>query len=847
MRITYIKLVGYERMGWGQVELFEMHLREKIQLILGSNGSGKSSLMSELTPLPANPSDYSKEGSKTIRISHRSSDYQLVSSFSPKQHHSFEKDGEELNPGGTVTVQKELVEEHFGITMEIRDLFLGEEKFTQMGPGRRREWFTRLADTNYDYALWVYSQFREKARDISGALKLAKNRLVAETAKIISMEEHNKLKAEVDALHAEMRELLSLSAPIEHNLDDLKSRQEAGLAELNALSLRLLRMRTEAPAALYGEDDLMRNEWGELEAPRFRSVADVESYMNFLKERIAASEAILNNSVKDHKRLKDNLEVLKKTGAEGIQSLSKRMHELQNKRNGLLASRKLKLEGLDAATALQAFDACHETLFSVFSEIPENEDKRFSQATLAEFTERQKVARATQQELTTRAAQISAKQQHLEQHRKTGETECPRCKHRWNPGFSETVARELAEHAEECRTGLQKCEREIAECDKKLAEIAQYGALYRQYSTCVRSWPVLKSFWDYLTETNMVIAAPRQALGLLSMFRRDLEIEQEAWTIDKEVEEVRKLIAQAESVGDASLTEIQQQLDEVTVHVEGITYHLARLRQRYSEHAEYRRNLIEAFQLAERIERMAQDLTNLTATMVETSWRETIAHCIRQVGSQLSKKEDMLNQISLQVNIVKDLEAQIKILTIEEQAAKALVATLSPTDGLIAEGLMGFIRNFVRQMNALIKKIWAYTLRIQECGVSSEKGVELDYKFPIMVRERDNVKSDVAKGSTGMKEVIDLAFVVVGAKHLGLAEAPLYLDEFGHGFDDAHRFAAVNCIKSLMDTSPATQLFMVSHYESSYSAFTNAEICVLDKSNIIVPVEMKYNQHVTID
>jgi ABC-type hemin transport system ATPase subunit len=128
--------------------------------------------------------------------------------------------------------------------------------------------------------------------------------------------------------------------------------------------------------------------------------------------------------------------------------------------------------------------------------------------------------------------------------------------------------------------------------------------------------------------------------------------------------------------------------------------------------------------------------------------------------------------------------------------------------------------------------------------MSSERGAELDYKFPLLVGTRDNIVADVSRGSSGMQEIVDLAFKVVALNRLRLDHGPLTLDEFGKTLDLEHRHAAVMAIKTLMDTKPFTQLFMISHYESHYGAFTNAEVCVLDARNIAVP--KVYNTHVTM-
>ena len=65
----------------------------------------------------------------------------------------FIKDGEELNPGKTVTVYKELCKQYFNITQEVHDLMTGYVNFHEMATNDRRNWFTRISDSDYTFAL----------------------------------------------------------------------------------------------------------------------------------------------------------------------------------------------------------------------------------------------------------------------------------------------------------------------------------------------------------------------------------------------------------------------------------------------------------------------------------------------------------------------------------------------------------------------------------------------------------------------------------------------------------------------------------------------------------------------
>jgi ABC-type multidrug transport system ATPase subunit len=132
-------------------------------------------------------------------------------------------------------------------------------------------------------------------------------------------------------------------------------------------------------------------------------------------------------------------------------------------------------------------------------------------------------------------------------------------------------------------------------------------------------------------------------------------------------------------------------------------------------------------------------------------------------------------------------------------------------------------------------------MTVMSCGLDSG---ELDYKFPVFFADSVNVPPDISKTSKGQKQVIDFAFYLTVMLYLNLNDYPLFLDEPGEGFDEQHRVKLIDFVKQLMESGRHSQLFLISHYASGHGAFTNAEILVLDSSNISVPGI--YNQHVTM-
>ena len=79
MRIIELVLFNYKRFSLNNIKEFTYRPQMKAQLILGTNGSGKSSLLSELSPLPSRSKDFFDDGYKLIKIEHRGNLYILKS------------------------------------------------------------------------------------------------------------------------------------------------------------------------------------------------------------------------------------------------------------------------------------------------------------------------------------------------------------------------------------------------------------------------------------------------------------------------------------------------------------------------------------------------------------------------------------------------------------------------------------------------------------------------------------------------------------------------------------------------------------------------------------------------
>ena len=159
MKIKYLKLNGFKRFPFianKQFELTEEILEKKLIIINGINGSGKSSLLNELTPLPSDKNDFTKDGYKEIVIEHDKNIFRLICDFSNNNYFFYLND-ENLNVSGNITTQRELVEKYFNINDNIHRLLIGSDNFTELSLLQRKKLFSSITHLNLDFILDNYN------------------------------------------------------------------------------------------------------------------------------------------------------------------------------------------------------------------------------------------------------------------------------------------------------------------------------------------------------------------------------------------------------------------------------------------------------------------------------------------------------------------------------------------------------------------------------------------------------------------------------------------------------------------------------------------------------------------
>lgn len=829
MKIISLELFRYKRLLLTQTELFRIELTSPLQLILGTNGSGKSSILEELTPLPANHQEYNKEGYKIIIIDHLNSRYILTNTFNGAQKHSFMKDGVELNDGRTLTVQRDLVKQEFGITPDIHELLISKKGFCSLAPNERRQWFTKLSDVSYDYAISLYLKLKEKSRDVSGALKLAQKRLVTETSKVINRDEQSIIQEQVNDLYIFIQHLTELRKPVDNSIQTLNNNKYLIEQDLTKLSNLLFKKKLN----LKHFDE-------------YSSLKDIDTGLLNYQSLLEVEKILIAKYITEYNRLASIIKDFKVTEDVNITTLFSQHHSKNNEYENILSKQKLNLQISDYITTSNAFETVYDILNTVFISLPINSDRKFTKQKFLEVSDYISNLKNTIAKATSDLNKLHVQKTEQEHQRDHDKIECPKCTHKWSRGYDQQSYNTICTNIEIIQSQLDESVTVLAEKETYQEEIKNYSDIYRDFTMCINNWPILQPLWNYISNNNNIFENPRSVLTTLETFKYDLSLGIEINKIKNELDNLNNLIALSEKTNNEDLSNLNERIYEVEKLITESTKKTNTYNVDSNKLNNYKKDIEFILDLEKKLEALLTTHSLIVNNTYETYRRTSFNELIQSVQLNLSQKEQILSEIKIQKAIIQDLENQINHMEIDNEVYKHLVKELSPTDGLIAQGLLGFIKSFVKQMNILIKKIWAYPLQVIPCGINDGVSVELDYKFPLMVQTKDNTVKDVSMGSTAMCEVVDLVFKLTSMKYLGLSDAPIYLDEFAASFDSSHRSMASDVIKSLLDMNNFSQMFMISHYEQSYGSLTNAEICVLCPNNIVIPRDAIFNKHVII-
>lgn len=821
MKINSIKLRKFKPLYLSNITEIEYTMEQLLQVILGTNGCGKSWLLATLSPLPADVKMFDPTGYKIIDITFVDN-YLLKSEFDEKGKgkHSFfnvTKD-KELNPGGTLTVQKNLVEQEFKYTSFIHQVLTGRLSLTEMPFNARKDLIFKVSSVDLTYASDMFDMVAKEYRDTQGALKHITSKVEEIATKLITDEDLETLNLRCRNMESRMSSLTLISNP---------SAPDASYA--------FERMHTL-------KDHLGKN---------------IDAYYNAVKKikYDIKRKGYLNKGTMSelHKDMRAKADI---KGSEAnnllesigkFQSIAKR---LENCPEGATADN-LSIRITDLRKTLDAIpdDArvTHNDPGSLIITLPRIMSE-MNELFLEDPTGIRVFSREEVNEVFAREASIAVHEVNLESYLKQareilhhvelsilGDVNCEKCGHINLSEGSTGEAGKIKAQADIATLvkALTDNSKEHEEIMPLFDEVVKYERLVTRLSSLYRNYSVVTSLWtdcvprDVLTKPQIYVSM----LGKELTAQKNLAERDELIRQIKELEEYQELYNISRGMGTGSVVELE------------LKYNL--LNKEFEEFNDIANDVAGDL---ERMSKLEDHLTVIDGTVVKIAeffmdWKDNMQW--NYVADEMSDLQGRLASVRVHLNSASGIKGNLTMLQEDEMGLsrkrmvlKTLFDSLSPKTGIISKALRTVCEQFTTDVNEILSRVWNYEFLLLPYANPNN----LDFKFPMVVA--GNKVEDIKFGSAGQKDMINTAVNVCIMNYLGIKNYPMFLDEVGSTFDTSHRANFIEYVNDLITTGECSQLFMISHYAAQYGGLYNSDVVVLCNKNIVAP--SGYNEHVTI-
>lgn len=817
MFITHVKFKGFKRFIHNNIQELSVDFTSPFQLILGTNGCGKSSMMTELTPFPPHKGLFDKDGMRELEFTHRASSYRIVNDYSTDKH-SIYKDGGELFSNLNPTMMAGVVKQLFNIDRTIADILTDKKRFTEMNTNERREIIMRASGINIDIGLDILNNLKEQKSYYKEYTKNLSKRLVTEENNIPT-------DSHIDALNQRKEDILHDLAV----LDEIVNQKVEVCSDREMLD-RVKRVETLGKTIAYSFLDTPKE---------LQSVSDELDPQEILSH----SKFALDQTQEKKQQLMETIEELKLSLGKSIFSatedelkkekakLEEDIAKIRQNSHGFL------MEGDDINYAMGSLQELYEILRDIFTRLPDNTNRYFNKE--ARDLNAEKIITLNNR-LGIYQKSILGLEHELHLHMNGDLTTCPACTFEFIPGTRLSQS-EINESLKASNEAYAKTNAELTKEKEYETEIRDYQNLLLELERTFRHFSQQQTLINALKEYNYTNNPPAYCLNIIEQWYTDIKASPQLNTLLRRLDKVNEELAhlaledwEKKRADEELLQKLSHDYSQLIDDVLKREQTIERI-QAYIKHVS---KLREWLSDAERLEAEIAEYHEKTLINLVNQF---VLHSKADLNNELGKIEKEITNITyLKFNrdkLIADKEAA-------EQAVEdinILQDELSPKTGLLGEVMDEFILKFITQMNNIIKTVWTYSMEILPCR--NKKG-DLDFYFP--VRVMDGTKSDdVANLSSSQRDIINHAFKRLIMLTHDLEDFPLFNDELSNTMDDTHRIRAMKMIYDAVVNNQCSQMFFISHFAPQHGVFTQAEVLVINPDNLQTIPE-NYNTHAKI-
>ena len=795
--IKELILTNYDRFFLNNIESIEFRPKQKLQLLLGTNGSGKSSLLSELNPLPINKNDFTN-GSKEITIEKDNNIFKLKST---SNKNSFILNNTELNDGGTKTVQLNLVKEYFNLTPKYNNIILGTEKLTAMSTNERKNILREMSTVDYSYGIYLYNTLKQELRDTVGYLKLMQIEMNNDISNIVNDDEILILKNDITKCKS-MIDSLSMSYSKSEEYKDIP------IIDLNIDMDILDKNKLQA--------DLDYNN---------KFIINIEEEITNLNKEIDSLDDY-STTIKDSETLNTKLK-----------SLEEYFKNINNKYN------MEKYSPIDSKNRLDKL--LNSNLNNINIELSYLDNIIFTPTEHKELKSKLEVLN-NNLKIVSHGYDNNSKELEILLSNKTDNNKitCSSCGTMNYFGYSKEKEDILQEKVNNFKIKYDELNSQYLELYEVYQKQKQKITYLQEIKEIISDLSVIPLYTDLVKKyVNDITSITSTMLNIIFKNIEDFLIDIKDYdSNNNELIEVKLKISSGIEILNIYKRKYIEDKDKL---INKLNVLLDKKREISNNIVIIKNNIEKCNIVNKHIETLNTIITNYKFNkkqIVINNKNTILTNTIRELKSLLITLEDKYNNIE---KIKSRIEINKKHIDSHEDIRVALqyaINALSPTEGIIAKSINSFINVFLNEMNTIINSVWSYELTLLPCQINESN--DLDYLFAVKVADNKKDIKDVAYLSTSMKDIVDLSFKIVFMKYMKLTHMPLMLDEFGVFMDDTHRNKVYDVIENLLSNN-FSQIYFTANFKSIYGRFVDSDINILDDKNLELD-DIFYNENLKI-
>lgn len=812
---NYIPLLSS---GITKVELDVEHM---VNLFIAANGTGKTSILRELSPLPPENGNYRTGGRKYVKIKAGAKMFILDSYTGIGNGHSFKLDGHELNKNGTFSEQKELVWHYFKLDSNIHRILSGlkaVDLFSMMSANRRKEFFMHLYPNDTTYALGVWTKLKQEKNELKAQIKGQIARYADENSKLQKIAECGveELEHRIKVIEDELRQSLLVRG----GLEGVKVDSQLGIKveRFNRLTERL------AVGKVSG--------FFETEEELTQQIAVIEGCLARHEEQASGIQMVISEHASALEGMEELLEdpLAFNHQAEQLQAELTSMQTEYDQHNTLLQNFPMFNE---EGTDFTGLEHVHQAFAAQLRRVTNCSNESLTGSLYKSYVVKQEQTSASLRQAKQDLEAVTHKLKHYDN---AELVQCPDCEHEFKVGITAQELQKLRDSKDVFANRITKLEAEL----KHLTDLVDndsewYASMMALYQFCrlnedVRCLAELVKNYDIgKADASTLLNAIRCYMGRFDCKKRIDALLEEQGLLNTRIG-----LLQKDTILDVAsyIKGWEKDLETENRRIAFYKNKLKHLMGSLSSIQNYNNNLEELRELREEILKGLEN-EGLVDLRQRVDYR---------IGMLSEEKEEYLASIirsrSLTA-VVTSISEDIERLKRRLKGVEILMDGLCPNKGLIGRLMTDFIKTFCGNVNAILQAVWNTPLYVKPCN--KDNG-DLTYKFPVVTGDQDPTP-DVQDCSLGQAGIIDFAVRMVSLTYHGY-DYPMIMDEVGTAFDEIKRGRFLNFVQDMVNRKDARQLFMVSHYLTQYGAFTNPNIVAMRYEGLTVPGEV--NKHSTI-